>query len=521
MSHDFAHLGMSAALVLARLGLPAEALVRIRRGAPGVVNVTAPDIPSQEEGRSDVRVCGANITPNPRNSGRRKRLGDTSDCKAGGLPLPAATVGPAASVATAVLGGGVNSPTLRRRLSGAEGSIAAAATADAAVPPSSTLSQSHAQAATRKISSPQLFDSSEGTREGEADRFDPTHPLSPLEESIRDGDVLVLSCSRATMISFQGSVLSEGVRGLEILGSTTAQLQSMAKRTTTNGAAFVELVLSDCNHFVGQSPVSAECALVASRYGCLILAVRHALTVTAAAAVAVDSAEQHTEEEQIYLVEENGRSLAFDEKNAAADRCSNRSFSPLDRDREGLVGNHPRVGEQQQQQRRRTARPSAIAVSHDVERMGAVVRTVEAEHSAGGVEAAFARPLAPGDLVLVVANGGFSETWKDAPEFDLVTWLGAVPKAVVTYDYLSLLVFCGMLGWVLFSSVAMVSQKLVLCCAGTCRVQQAIWVWMAVAPNDKDEILVVSYLRRDWRDRRVLSCFCFYKSVLHLTGKRG
>lgn len=489
VSHDFVHIGKSVALVLARLGLPAEALVRVRRGVPGVVNGTnAAAVPSQrEEGRSDAGVLGgATISAvNPRNSGRRKRLGERWGPKVEGLPL-------SASAASAAIGGGVNSPTLRRRQSGTESSIppAAAAATAATAPPSSTLSQSHAQASTRHSSSPQLFDPPAGApREDQADRFDPAHPLPPLSEPLRDRDVLVLSCSRATMISFQGSLLSEGVRGLEVLGSTAAQLQSRAKTaaTTKTSAAFVELVLSDCNHFVGRSPAGPECAVVASRYGCLVLAVRRTVTAAAAAAAtaasAVDRNRQGTKGEQGYLVvEEHGGRTTFNENNAsaatavpaAADRCSfNRPFSPLDRrDMEGGVSNplHVGVGEQQ-----RTARSCATAavVEQGTDPTGAVATAtavtaaataavtaaeVEAESRVRGVEADISRPLAPGDIVLVVADEGFSEAWKDAPEFDLVTWLGSVPKTVATYDYLSLLVFCGMLGWVLFSSVTMVSQ---------------------------------------------------------------
>ncbi|CAN0127521.1 unnamed protein product [Pylaiella littoralis] len=471
VSHDFAHLGKSVALVLARLGLPAEALVGIRRGLPGVVNATAAAIPSQgEEGRSDVGVGGANVTSNLQYPGRRKRSGERWDSKVEGLPLSAGTGtgGPATSAGGAALGGGLKSATLRHRLSGTEGSIAAAAAA--AAPLSSTLSQSHAQAPTRKSSSLQLL--GPPAREGETDRSDSTQPLSPLEQPVRDGDVLVFSCPRATMVSFQGSVLSEGVGGLEILGSTTAELQKRAKLTATKSAELVELVLSDCNHFVGRSPAGPECALVASRYGCLILAVRRALTVAAAASAAVavvDKSRQCTEEEKRrYLVEEHeGGRTAFDAENGAAGRCRSGSFFSLDRDMEGGVSSPLHAGEkknrEQQQQQQRTARLSACAVAQDVDPMDAaaaaatvVATAAEAEHSARGVEAAIVRPLVPGDIVLVVANDGFSETWKDAPEFDLVTWLGAVPKAVTTYDYLSLLVFCGMLGWVLFSSVTMV-----------------------------------------------------------------
>eukprot|EP00903_Cladosiphon_okamuranus_P007707 g7469.t1 len=265
------------------------------------------------------------------------------------------------------------------------------------------------------------------TRKGvEADCFDVIYPVSPLEPLLH-GDVLVLSCPLSTMISFQGSLLSECVRGLEILGATADELQRVA--LSTNAASFLELVLSDSNHYVGRSPAGHDRALLANRYKCRVLAVRHTPTIA------------------------NGRRRA-EEKGSldeiVADRDTPDRYalsSPLGQGGESV--NSPLHGGGTQQSAVFSA--GVLSANSDAPDEG----TEAEEFVVRGVEPS-ARPLAPGDVVLVLAEGGFLEAWKDAVEFDLVTHVGTVPKAVATYDYLSLLVFCGMLGWVLFSSVAMV-----------------------------------------------------------------
>lgn len=73
------------------------------------------------------------------------------------------------------------------------------------------------------------------------------------------------------------------------------------------------------------------------------------------------------------------------------------------------------------------------------------------------------RPLSAGDIALVLASEGFLKKWRNREDFDFVAAAGALPEPVRIYDYLALLVFCGMLSWVLFSSVIMVSRAQIVC----------------------------------------------------------
>ena len=414
VSHDFVHVGKSVALVLARLGLPAEALITIKRKRPaGVATTAAAPLP----GAIQIGACEGRT--NSESPSCRKRVGERWGSKVDGSPVSSC------------------SPSARRHPSGA---------ADGAFAWPS-LSQPQHQAP-RSKTIPQVFGTTTGeppfsdgfvgreqtARTGEAGRFDVISPVSP-SETLFDGDVLVLSCPLPTMISFQGSLLSESVSGLETLGATAEQLQRVA--LSTKAASFLELVLSDCNHFVGRSPAGRDGALLANRYDCRIVAVRH--TPTAAAV----NETRKTEGENGSLNE------------TASDRNTGDRYALSSPPGEGQGGDglsSPSHGGRTQQ--------SAVvsAAVHSASPGGPEDGAAAEEYSARGLEAA-ARPLAPGDVVLVLAKAGFLESWKDAAEFDLVTQVGAVPNAVTTYDYLSLLVFCGMLGWVLFSSVAMVSYR--------------------------------------------------------------
>ncbi|CAM9951151.1 unnamed protein product [Ectocarpus sp. 6 AP-2014] len=281
-----------------------------------------------------------------------------------------------------------------------------------------------------------------GTADHDDDDFDDIYPVSP-SEAVRAGDVLVVSRPQATMTAFLGSVLSSGERGLEVLGASAAQLQRAPTAAPSGdtaaepAAAFLELVLSGRNHFVGRRPSGHEGAALASRYGCRILAVRHAADSSRTA--------QTEGGEMLAAPLAAGGDVAI---SALERRHGGRSFALKEQGVESPLGG----GGGSEDERQRAAGSGAVVHGHDDDDDDGPVGLAAAE---GSVEVA-RRPLAPGDVVLVVADEAFSGLWQDAPEFDLVSRVSAVPKAVVPYDYLSLLVFCGMLGWVLFSSVTMV-----------------------------------------------------------------
>lgn len=57
-----------------------------------------------------------------------------------------------------------------------------------------------------------------------------------------------------------------------------------------------------------------------------------------------------------------------------------------------------------------------------------------------------------GDVVLVLAKEEFMEKYGASKDFFLLTKVGSVPKPVRYFDYLPLVVFLGMLMWVLFDA---------------------------------------------------------------------
>ncbi|CAM9577422.1 unnamed protein product [Scytosiphon promiscuus] len=458
VSHDFLLIGKSVALVLARLGLPAEALVKLRR-TPQAMATAPPAVPRQERVRSHTGLSGGEETT-------ASLTGSGSEA----FTAAAAAVAAGATGLTAQAGGcaATSSPRVRRRLSvTGDGGAHSVFSAGGAVPSSSsslsttTLSPpSQHPNPNRSSPSPRLAaghgaflspqDHGGVGGESGARTCDTSHlnetlcPVSSLE-MVRDGDILVLACPQPTMLSFLGSVLSEGSRGLGVLGASAAQLRShaAASSATDSAAVFLELVLSDSNHFVGRRPSGHDAAMLASRYGCRILAVRPCSTAAASVGISRSSGDEEGEGEQ-------KGSLVFASRSAHGCGVSS-PLCPGDKSVDSPV----RGGK-----RKQTVGLNAVTGDDGVGRMSLAAITTPATPAEGSVEAA-ERPLAPGDVVLVVAGAGFLDLWKDAPEFDLVTRVGAVPKAVVTYDYLSLLVFCGMLGWVLFSSVTMVRAAFV------------------------------------------------------------
>ena len=504
VTHSFSYIGQAVSPVLARLGLPAATLLKIKRRLPleagGVVppremliggdscdqhrdgNGTSGGIGDEDKTISerDVDVATSSGT-----LGCRKRLGVGWESKAGLLSVSAANAtgtGNAAAAATvgaaAAARRGSDRPFVTPRLVGSDddlGSNNAGTFSVKSVPDE------------QRTRAPLGFDVSPGVRssdspdgashvdndQGEHNTYADICPVSP-SETVCDGDVLVLSCPRSTMVTFQASVLSGGVDGVKMLGSRVSHLAARG------GSLLAALVLSDSNFFVGRRPTGLEHASSSSSsssssryYECRIVAVRHAIaseTCATAAATAgtwatADACAAATSAAATSAAAASGGSgraaasspspagaaltrrsagepLAASGEDARVSRqfVSDRYLAPLD---PGEDSNKPLRDEE--------ASPELGAVKRETE--GAVGRDYQR-----GLDVA-RRRLAPGDTVLVLANEGFVKRWKDSRDFDLVTVVGSVPKPVRTYDYLSLLVFGGMLGWVLFSDVVMVSRR--------------------------------------------------------------
>lgn len=411
--------------MLARLGLPAETLIKIRRVLPigaaaakeaegssqqdlfwrkdvdgghcrdAANSGTTPAKPNRGRGNTPVSV-----KPLPTAGGHRKRLGDAwSDSKEAGSPLSFA----------------------RRKASGGSPSAVGFSDTDRGWGLSAeevSVMSTPEQRKAIMMGAPAPFTTSlerHAPDDGAGNRSRDISPVSPTE-AIRVGDILFLGCPRSAMIKFQGFVISERIEGLDVLDADVLHLG-------TQGASFLELVISDRNDFIGRRPYGRESALLASHYSCRIVAVRHARSTASRRSAEVD-AELPRDREIIFpRWGKKGKYVAVKEE-AVVNGFGNGSLGSAS-DSQGLVGN-------------------------------AAVLSDYGNDEDWGREVA-RRPLAPGDTMLVLAHEGFAKKWKDSQEFDLVSWVAVVPTPVRVFDYLSLLVFCGMLGWVLFAGVVMVS----------------------------------------------------------------
>lgn len=417
--HNPSYVGQPVAAVLAHLGLPADALVKLRQRKTSV-------------GASSGRVVS---TPEARNHLRREILNDFGS--ADGVSSTIDTV------SESIYGGGSPAPRRRNvsssysdkracqtRLGGTWGSNAErspprhpGASLDIGRPltADSFSLQSKPEHFATDLSgmSPGL----DHHREYHAHCFDDEddvmgtyidiHPSSP-SELVEEGTLLVLRCSRSTVMSFLGSTVSEGIEGLRILGTKVGHLRA-------TGSEILELVLSGDDRFVGRSPAGEGSALFLGHYGCRVVAVCPSR---------VDSMMP-------------SRAGGFPLTGGVQWRWTkDGEYSAVVGEVDGTVPEtfaHPA---------RENQLPITMSAdSPDMTESNTCVRTNVVR-----------QPLVPGDTVLVLAKQGFADQWKESKEFDLVTKVGSLPPSVRTYDYLSLLVFCGMLGWVFVSGVSMVSE---------------------------------------------------------------
>lgn len=250
-------------------------------------------------------------------------------------------------------------------------------------------------------------------------------PVAP-SETLQDGDVLFLSCPRDAMIDFQGSIFSQRTHGLKILGVNALDLPEQ-------GTELFEIVLSEFTHHLENSTTGGGHRNALARfsvcYGCRVLAVRHASSIPVVNTL--------THQELAGSPElSRGRSATLE---LALHRNMSSGYSPV-------VGNSE-------------GSPLPIGGRMTGRDDGSPTARIGSEANVHEVEVAH-EPLSAGDFALVLSDEGFMKRWKDSDDFDLVTEVGSLPKPVRRYDYLALLVFCAMLGWVIFSRVIMVSDLL-------------------------------------------------------------
>lgn len=297
-------------------------------------------------------------------------------------------------------------------------------------------------------------------------------PVSPAE-AIQSGDVLFLSCAKATMIDFQAVTVSQGLKGLKFLDVSALDLPG-------HGSEFFECVLSNHNGFVGHSP-GRDNSEFAKYYGCSVVAVRGrgAPDATVPSGIsAPPTASRGTVSSNF-----NNGTISVEDVNVPSGPAFDpgREPVPLVSTKPGILGKSAaRVGTEM------SPTPSIKAADIDAGKMAQVKNeSVEGPNEAGNVtetalkageiihvnhrdsrthvrnvslgglneadnvtETAFKA----GDVVLVLAKEEFYEKYSASRDFFLLTKVGSVPKPVRYFDYLPLMAFLGMLIWVLLDA---------------------------------------------------------------------
>lgn len=293
----------------------------------------------------------------------------------------------------------------------------------------------------------------------EGETYTDIFPVSAAEP-IQAGDVLFMSCAQACMIDFQAVTVSQGLKGLKFLDVSALDLPG-------HGTEFFEIVLSDHNHFVGRS-ARRDNAEFASYYSVSVVAVRRRGQATATNPASMIPAAPL--QSSVHPSTANGISADFKSRPALdipevcmedapevfleegvepALNPSSRVVSPSGSTSQ--VRTH-RTGSSVSAARSRTfsrGRVGGWGMSRSpLRRSRGNTGAQEDEKEKDVTESSFKA----GDVVLVLAKEEFIEKYGSSKDFFLVTKVGSVPKPVRYFDYLPLLAFLGMLIWVLLDA---------------------------------------------------------------------
>lgn len=289
-------------------------------------------------------------------------------------------------------------------------------------------------------------------------------PVSPAEP-VQAGDVLFLSCAQATMIDFQSVTVSQGLKGLKFLDVSALDLPG-------HGTEFFEIVLSDHNHFVGRS-ADRDNSEFAAYYGCSVVAVRRrgrsgAVAPSAASVPATASRGCGGGADATGGSGGGGGDGEGWTPSAAPFKDSSRVTDAAEVFiEEGLCAepaldpsSGPPTPLSLASGKTSTKLPAAAGRSDvtspprgtrsAVRAMRSPLRSLRKEVDAQDGDDVTGLSFKAGDVVLVLAKEEFMEKYAPSKDFFLLTKVGSVPKPVRYYDYLPLLAFLGMLCWVLF-----------------------------------------------------------------------
>lgn len=297
----------------------------------------------------------------------------------------------------------------------------------------------------------------------EGETYTDIFPVS-ASEPIQAGDVLFMSCPQENMIDFQAVTVSQGLKGLKFLDVSALDLPG-------HGTEFFEIVLSGHNHFVGRS-ASRDNAEFAAYYNVSVVAVRRRGQATATNPTAAIPAAPPPPPPPPHQPRETTTGGAPDARlEDAPEVCLEEGVDPeLNPFGSGVSPSGSASAHYRQ--------PGAHHATAGGSSVGAFGSSRPLSRGRG---AAWGLPRSPGrsrmgshaveddkdkdvtassfkagDVVLVLAKEEFMEKYGSSRDFFLVTKVGSVPKPVRYFDYLPLVAFLGMLVWVLFD-VEMVS----------------------------------------------------------------
>ena len=496
---EFPYIGEPAGLVLVRLGLPQDTLIKIRRRLPsGILRqmsvslegnaslLLPPGVPPMEGGGGVTGVDADALMEANQKTLRAEGMysyrqraeclwGTTEDMDAAAeekslTPAPRAIRRSGSFIrrkrwASDTDATNLGGPKNRGRAATADNAAAAAencntnANADA---------NSNVNASANGVGGDKGGDIGDSAASAASEGSDGTYtdifPVSPAEP-IQAGDVLFLSCAQATMIDFQSVTVSQGLKGLKFLDVSALDLPG-------HGTEFFEIVLSGHNHFVGRS-ADRDNSEFAAYYGCSVVAVRRrgrsgvvasAASVPTTASRGCDSGagggsavapikdlSRLTDAPEVILEEGMSSDPAFNPKSGPPTPiplASGKSSKKL----AAVAAASPPLTPGAATARRSDARSPPRTTRSAVRAMRSPLRSIRKEGNAQEGDDVTGMSFKAGDVVLVLAKEEFMEKYAASKDFFLLTKVGSVPKPVRYYDYLPLLAFLGMLIWVLFDA---------------------------------------------------------------------
>ncbi|CAM9142570.1 unnamed protein product [Hapterophycus canaliculatus] len=299
-----------------------------------------------------------------------------------------------------------------------------------------------------------------GVAEGET--YTDIFPVSAAEP-IQDGDVLFLSCAQATMIDFQAVTVSQRLKGLKFLDVSALDLPG-------HGTEFFEIVLSGHNHFVGRS-ASRDNAEFAAYYNVSVVAVRRrgqseavnpASVVSAPPSSSVLPSSAHPttsfrsragpaamDHPEVFIEEGVEPALNPDSRVVSpSGSVPVSSSSPPPPPASAALPPPPKADFMSGSRGRGLGLGLGGVLPRSPMIRGSRKGTFVHEDENDVTESSFKA----GDVVLVLAKEEFMEKYGASKDFFLLTKVGSVPKPVRYFDYLPLLAFLGMLIWVLLDA---------------------------------------------------------------------